>query len=185
MKFIIEHMEPELFDWCSLEYEHISSFIGKENLIFTNVPEAETETFQQWGEVHHEPFHKLTFDNICLLDPLAKEQLTPQDCKKMDYVLFGGILGDFPPRKRTGKLSEHFKGISRNLGTEQMATDNAVRCVQLISQGKTWDSLHFQEGADIDIQEGEQVHLPFRYLVEQGKPFLSPKLIQYIIKNPF
>ena len=37
MKFIIEHLEPELYDWCLIEYEHISKIVGKENLIFTNI----------------------------------------------------------------------------------------------------------------------------------------------------
>ena len=35
MKFIIEHLEDEVWEWCILEYRHMSEFVGKENLIFT------------------------------------------------------------------------------------------------------------------------------------------------------
>ena len=44
MKVIIEHLEPELYDWCLIEYEHISKIAGKGNLIFTNIKnKKETE----------------------------------------------------------------------------------------------------------------------------------------------
>ncbi len=37
MKYIIEHLEPELFEWCLIEYEHISKLVNEDNLIFTNI----------------------------------------------------------------------------------------------------------------------------------------------------
>ncbi len=37
MKFIIEHLEPELYPWCLIEYKHISKIVGKNNLIYTNI----------------------------------------------------------------------------------------------------------------------------------------------------
>ncbi|PIY60292.1 hypothetical protein COY95_02530 [Candidatus Woesearchaeota archaeon CG_4_10_14_0_8_um_filter_47_5] len=37
MKFIIEHMEPELYPWCLLEYRHISQIVGKGQVVFTKV----------------------------------------------------------------------------------------------------------------------------------------------------
>ena len=35
MKFIIEHLENEVYEWCLIEYENMSKVVGKENLIFT------------------------------------------------------------------------------------------------------------------------------------------------------
>ena len=41
MKFIIEHLEKKLFEWCLIEYEHISKIVGKNNLIITNVKKSD------------------------------------------------------------------------------------------------------------------------------------------------
>jgi ribosome biogenesis SPOUT family RNA methylase Rps3 len=32
-------------------------------------------------------------EKVCLLDPAAKEELSPKDAEKFDVFLFGGILG--------------------------------------------------------------------------------------------
>ena len=41
MIYIIEHLEPKLWEWCILEYEHISQTVGKDNLWFTNIRDKE------------------------------------------------------------------------------------------------------------------------------------------------
>lgn len=41
---------------------------------------------------------------VLLLDPKAEKELSPEDALEFDYFLFGGILGDDPPRDRTGKF---------------------------------------------------------------------------------
>ena len=35
--YVIEHLEPKLWEWCEIEYESISKIVGKENLWFTNI----------------------------------------------------------------------------------------------------------------------------------------------------
>jgi len=35
MKFIIEHLEPTLSDWCFIEYNHISKIAGLEGIEHT------------------------------------------------------------------------------------------------------------------------------------------------------
>ena len=42
---------------------------------------------------------------VCLLDPRATEVLAPEDADKFDVFLYGGILGDDPPRDRTGDFA--------------------------------------------------------------------------------
>ena len=37
MKFIIEHLEPELYKWCLIEYRHISEIVDKDGAIFTSI----------------------------------------------------------------------------------------------------------------------------------------------------
>ena len=66
------------------------------------------------------PIHR-----VCLLDPKATKALCPDDGETFDWFLYGGILGDDPPRDRTAELRKlGFEG--RNLGQIQMTTDTAV-----------------------------------------------------------
>jgi ribosome biogenesis SPOUT family RNA methylase Rps3 len=84
---------------------------------------------------------------ICLLDPKAEEPLAPADRDAFDVFLFGGILGDDPPRDRTAELRK-LGFPSRHLGrcvregcipilaqghrSVQMTTDTAVTCTQRV-----------------------------------------------------
>ena len=48
---------------------------------------------------------------VCLLDLRGEKELGPEDSPVFDYVVFGGILGDHPPRDRTGCLRKHGFGV--------------------------------------------------------------------------
>lgn len=68
---------------------------------------------------------------VCLLDPRAEKPLAPEDRHLFKYFLFGGILGDDPPRYRTGELKKMgFEG--RHLGDIQMTTDTALGVTKLV-----------------------------------------------------
>jgi len=72
---------------------------------------------------------------VCLLDPKAPAQLSPEDGEKFDWFLYGGILGDDPPRDRTAELRKlRFEG--RHLGSVQMTTDTAVGVTKRIVEDK-------------------------------------------------
>ncbi|PKI83598.1 hypothetical protein MVES1_002827 [Malassezia vespertilionis] len=72
---------------------------------------------------------------ICLLDPKAPYALSVADAgvhpssvahdHPFTHFLFGGILGDHPPRDRTASLRE-LGFPSRHLGSVQMSTDTAL-----------------------------------------------------------
>ena len=68
---------------------------------------------------------------ICLLDMRGKEVLGHGDAGHLKVFLFGGILGDHPPRDRT-KLLRHQTETLRHLGTLQLSTDTAVLTAKLI-----------------------------------------------------
>ena len=84
-------------------------------------------------------------DKVCLLDPKAPyavsigdaglvESDKPSDAGgPFEYFLYGGILGDDPPRDRTSSLRQ-LGFPSRHLGGVQMTTDTALgvtkRCVE-------------------------------------------------------
>jgi ribosome biogenesis SPOUT family RNA methylase Rps3 len=182
--YIIEHLEEKMWEWCIIEYKHISKIVGKDNLWFTNVKKGGKE-LSKYGKVLKESVAELKLKNVCVLDPESDEKLTPSAAKKFDYFLFGGILGDHPPKKRTKKeLTSRIKDAAVfNIGKEQMSTDNAVKVVKEIHDGTPFDRMKFKDVIEIKTAEGESVIFPFRYLVIDGKPFISKELVEYMKKN--
>jgi len=69
----------------------------------------------------------IPLEQVCLLDPKASLALTPSDgdAGKFTWFLFGGILGDDPPRDRTAELRA-LGFPTRHLGPVQMTTDTAL-----------------------------------------------------------
>jgi ribosome biogenesis SPOUT family RNA methylase Rps3 len=66
-----------------------------------------------------------------LLDLRGEKLLTPEDAGQFDVFVFGGILGDHPPRDRTSALRTQDVQM-RNLGSLQFSTDSAVLVTKLI-----------------------------------------------------
>ena len=94
-----------MHDWCKLEYEHMVSVCGPDHVYFTaltpgtlaGMPESllkahcHTEDILTMGD-------RIPHEKVCLLDPASPHVLCPEDGDKFDFFLFGGILGDDPPR---------------------------------------------------------------------------------------
>ena len=185
MKYIIEHLEQELYPWCLIEYEHMSKYVGKKNLLFTKVPKKDQSKLKKFGEVTDKTVLELNLQKACLLDPKAKKILTPSDAKKFDYCIFGGILGDHPEQGRTEKyLTSKLKnGEIRNLEKKQMSTDTAVIVTDLIIKGTPYEKLTFKDEPEVILNKGvidESVVLPYRYLIKDGKLLISKKLLAYL-----
>ncbi len=184
MKFIIEHLEPRLYKWCALEYEHISSIVGKGNLIFTNVKtDYQIKTLSLLGTAYKDNIGmlvatKLKGLRLALLDANATKTLTPND--GFDGLIFGGILGDDPPRGRTLEELGSLGLPLRNLGTKQMPTDSAVYAAKKIISGTPFESLDFMDGIELEMGKMDSVILPFRYVLVNGKPLVSKKLWDYM-----
>lgn len=181
MKFIIEHLDDEVFEWCVLEYRHISEIIGKENLIITNVPKNEVNKVKDLGEVHTESIINLKFGKCCLLEMNADKELITNDKNNFEYFIFGGILGDNPPQGRT-KVLHKLKCDMRNLGKEQMSTDTAVLVTNMILDGKKMNEIEFKDTIELETNDREEVILPYRYVIKNGKPVL-PKGLFEMLKN--
>src|SRR3989338_3288317 len=100
--YIIEHLEPEVFPLCLIEYKSISKIVGKESLWFCNLQGKKgSEALEPYGRCIQESISTLDIKDSCVLDPDADKTLTPQDSVKFQYYIFGGILGDDPPKART------------------------------------------------------------------------------------
>lgn len=181
MKYIIEHF-GKVYKWHLIEYEHISKIIGKGSLIFTNTSSRQLKSL---GRVEKRSAAQLGLPDACILDPAAEKTLTTGDCRQFKYLVFGGILGDYPPRERTKELltGKMPNTETRNLGKEQMPTDNAVYAAKLITEGKRFEDIEFIDNIEIDIQEGLCVQLPFRYVKVNGKPLVSKKLVDFLRKR--
>ena len=171
-----------------MEYKHISETVGKQNLIFTNVKgESGREQLKKFGEVYKESVTELNFENVCILDPIAEQTMTTKDCKKFDYLIFGGILGDYPMRARTkSDLSDKIPQAElRNIGQKQMSTNTAVYVVHEIAKGKTMKDFDFQDKLIIPTGKNEEVILPFRYIKINEKVMIPDGLIEHIKKQEF
>ncbi len=183
MKFVIEHLEPKIGKWASFEYENISKIVGKENLIFTNL-KRKNKFLESLGKSEKKRIFELGIpeDKICILDPDAKEILTPNDSKEFEYFIFGGILGDNPPRKRTGPELSSFipNAEKRHIGNRQMSTDNAVLTTKMILDGKKFEEIKFIDDPEIQFDEFRFLELPYRYVDINGKPQMSEKLFKFL-----
>lgn len=100
--FIVEHLDEELGPWSELEYKAIAaetkathgSFILSSLPAGFKVPEALSKndafTAEQRGV---EELYAANKARVCLLDPAAAKDLSPEDGETFDAFLFGGILG--------------------------------------------------------------------------------------------
>lgn len=185
MKFIIEHLEPKLYEWCLIEYEHISKIVGKENLIFTNVNKKYINKLRKYGIVYEKNISKLKLKNLCMFSQYSKKTLITKDKNKFQYFVFGGVLGDYPARKRTLQLvktlkKQKIKFETRNLGNKQMPTDTAVYVSKKILEGKKLNDFKFADELEIEINESESITLSFRYAVDKNKVIISEKLVEHL-----
>ena len=195
MEYIIEHLEPELFEWCLIEYGHISEIVSKENLIFTNIKnKTDSSKLKKLGNVFSEIFSnlngKLNFhkNKICVLSQYGTKTLKTNDKNKFEYFVFGGILGDKPAKRRTEDIIKELKQNKikfeeRNLGSAQMPTDNAVYASKKILDGSKLNDLKFIDEVEVQINENESVHLPFRYIIDNNNLVISEKLVEHLRKR--
>lgn len=147
----------------------------------------------------------VALSKVCLLDPKAPFAISITDAGRVqsatkpkeaggpfEFFLYGGILGDDPPRDRTSSLRQlGFPG--RHLGGVQMTTDTALgvtkRCVEdgLVlalddtkQQEAQWgDAAHAQgqlqwvNYPELSFGRGESVEMPFRYMVDEARATLA------------
>jgi ribosome biogenesis SPOUT family RNA methylase Rps3 len=103
--YIVEHLDDELGPWSELEYVTIAKESHENGAKFClssvspklELParlKAEPGFFAEERSVEI-----LCADNksrVCLLDPSATKELSPEDGDNFDVFLFGGILGKLP-----------------------------------------------------------------------------------------
>ncbi|KAF2018050.1 DUF431-domain-containing protein [Aaosphaeria arxii CBS 175.79] len=191
--FVVEHLDPELEAWSSLEYANIAKECHSSGARFllSSVPQslklpqnlqgAEGLTVENRGI---EEIYAAQKDKVCLLDPAASKDLSPEDGDDFDIFLFGGILGDDPPRDRTSELRK--KGYQgRRLGPIQMTTDTAVRVTRMIVQERVpVDKIVYLDHPEIKVSKNETTEMPFRYVKgADGGPIMPEGMMDLIKKD--
>lgn len=100
--FIVEHLDPELGPWSELEYIAIAKESQAAGSTFTlsslpaefQVPAALQSVDAFVAEKRGvEELYAADKSRVCLLDPAAAKDLSPEDGETFDAFLFGGILG--------------------------------------------------------------------------------------------
>lgn len=184
--YVLEHLDAELFNWSLIEYKRISKFVGKDNLWFTNIEEKDIKKLSKFGKVFTESVKDMNLKDTCILDPEATETLSPEDKSKFKYIIIGGILGDYPAKKRTEELITIFMPNSekRDLGKAQLSTDNAAYVAHEILSGTPLNKIPFIDSPEIEVNEIESVILPFRYPAVKGKALMSKQIIKHLKERP-
>src|ERR1700761_7551012 len=96
--YVVEHLDPELEAWSALEYAaiaaesqaagatfYLSSVPGGLNL----PPELQSAPGLQVESRSVEELFEDKKAEVCLLDPAAEQELSPQDATKFSIFLFG------------------------------------------------------------------------------------------------
>ena len=189
LKIVIEHLEDGLWTWIYLEYENISRFLGRDKIIFTNIKnEGWRRILSSLGEVWSDSILEYPhLDKLIILDPVAEKTLEPDHVGSNDLLVIGGILGDYPPRKRTykyltSKLLDKDVRIY-NLGDKIFPIDSAALVAYMIASGKRLDEIEVLEGLEIPLSGESALVLPFAYPVIEGKPFIHPRLLELLKKE--
>ncbi|QPG73496.1 SPOUT methyltransferase [Brettanomyces nanus] len=195
MKYVIEHMEKGFTEWVILEYAQILRDVGSDNLILTCLPEGTTDRDipvsllklgLQWStkDASHFIPRDIPKSRLCLLDPRAELDLQPTDTGEFDYFIFGGILGDHPPRDRTGELRQRLNCPGRRLGDSQMSTDTAARTTKIILDGTPLEEIKFIDYPEIRFSRHEATEMPFRYVLDGDyRPILPQGMLRLIKKD--
>ncbi len=182
--FVIEHLEPRLSKWVLIEYEHASAIVGRDNLAFTNVKRG-FKSLQRLGRVYRESATEL-FDreDAIVLDPKAERLLEPSDFERARVVVVGGILGDHPPRGRTFRLitSKMKRAKPRSLGKCQFSIDGAIYMALKVASGVRLSEIPVASSLTLKCGDLE-IRLPFCYPLVNGRPVISPKLIDYLLRT--
>ncbi|KAM3533926.1 hypothetical protein MY4038_002804 [Beauveria bassiana] len=181
---IVEHLDPELGPWSELEYKCIAKESHERNsdFILSCLPDGfkvpDTLANSPAFKAEHRGVEELyadTKNRVCLLDPAAAKDLSPEDGDNFDVFLFGGILD------RTSELRKKgFEG--RRLGPQQMTTDTAVRVTRIVVQDKiALDKIDYLDFPELKFNKYESTEMPFRYVKgADGEPIMPEGMKELI-----
>jgi len=186
--------------WVELEYVHMRTLAGRNGHVhFTHLTPSSSSTLSalflqggKSGDLAEASAHTMSvlqlmerssvpMEKVCLLDPKAETELSPDDGDgRFSWFLFGGILGDDPPRDRTSEL--RVLGFpTRHLGPVQMTTDTALGVTKLVVEDKIpLSKIPYVDHPTIAFNARESVEMPFRYIADGKEPKLPPGMREHL-----
>ncbi|KAF8558553.1 DUF431-domain-containing protein [Imleria badia] len=208
LAYVIEHMEEDeatpssLPPWVELEYTHMKMLAGgSARVLFTHLSQRSCASLQEklaslsgpvaCSEVYTQSILELLknqdipLSKVCLLDPKAERRLEPEDGLEFEWFLFGGILGDDPPRDRTSQLRQ-LGFPTRHLGPVQMTTDTALGVTKRVVDDQIpLDDIPYVEFPTIKFNAKESVEMPFKYIADRpgGEPLLPPGMKELLYED--
>ncbi|KAF5384371.1 hypothetical protein D9615_003484 [Tricholomella constricta] len=206
-KYVIEHMEEDedtersIPPWVELEYAHMRILAGPEaHVHFTHLSKSSSESLStvfrssktgiadafchETGVIDLMQSMGVSLDKVCLLDPKAEVALAPEDGDgRFEMFLFGGILGDDPPRDRTAEL--RVLGFqTRHLGPVQMTTDTALGVTKLVVVDRIpLGRIPYVEFPNIHFNAKESVEMPFSELAPSNLPMVAAERMKGYIAD--
>lgn len=227
-----EHMESDEADgtfppWVSLEYTQMLKLAFPSPVIFSSLsapsvsslrrlltsPDDEnrssfTTSTSSVGELM--AAQGIPLERVCLLDPKAEQEISPEDSELFDWFLFGGILGDDPPRgaytaPAPSQLMCYHRPYVRaqesgfpDSTSPRNADDHRHRigCHQAMCARSQYvhsshpsstdstvplDKIPFIDNPTFQFDEIESVEMPFRYVMDaQGEAILPVGMRQLL-----
>ncbi|KAF8961437.1 SAM-dependent RNA methyltransferase [Flammula alnicola] len=203
--YVIEHMEEDedttkaIPPWVELEYAHMRMLAGPDaHVQFTSLSQSSCNFLNSaFASTSGRSLSKFSchrdgvldlmkkagmpLEKVCLLDPKAEKELSPEDDDgRFQWFLFGGILGDDPPRDRTAEL--RVRGFpTRHLGPVQMTTDTALGVTKLVVNDHIpLNKIPYVDHPTIKFNAKESVEMPFRYIADGNEPILPPGMKKHL-----
>ncbi|KAK4684421.1 hypothetical protein P7C73_g5756, partial [Tremellales sp. Uapishka_1] len=184
-------------EWVKLEYSHMLTLVAPSQVHFTSLSASSIPPLKAHfasssssnANLHTLPILDLIASldppvpqsRVCLLDPKAPLPLSPEDGEKFTWFLYGGILGDDPPRDRTSELRK-LGFETRHLLSMQMTTDTAVGVSKIVVEDQIpLDEIPFVDHPTITFNKHESIEMPFRYVAtKEGEPILPPGMNKHL-----
>lgn len=126
---------------------------------------------------------------VLVLDPRAESSLKPEDLKKVDTVVIGGIMGEHPPRGRTySEITSKLRQacLVRNLGRLQLTIAGAAYVLSRIAGGALLEELDIRFGLKLSVKTGNyevSVELPYAFPYENGTPVMPEDYIEIVTRR--
>ena len=185
---LIEHME-RASRWVQEEYleaARVAYNLGW-SLMVTGVIDPVDQAILASRGLKVTPIHAW---EICdtpktiVLDLWARRDLEPWEAKVAECFVVGGIMGDYPPRRRGLILSAMFDWAARRrLGEGQLSVDGTVKVLTMVWSGLRLGEIRFTDSPSMEVNTpmgSIVVTLPFRYPLKDEKPWISPGLARLL-----
>lgn len=188
---IVDNWEACPSPWLLAEYKYVAELF-RESLTIVNVRNAVMrQALEGVARTNSSDltefieFKAIPQERLLILDPSAKEELRPEDLRRVDAVVIGGIMGDHPPKRRTRELisKKYPQAVTKNLGKEQLTIAGSAYVLKRISEGLNLKDIDLRFGLKVELKILDTditIYLPYAFPYEKDTPILPKKYIETV-----